>query len=230
MRLKGFSLAEMLITMSIIGSVAALTIPMLVNNAQRADIESRYAKIVDDIRNANRILMAERETTSLMTACNINNRDSQWTQSNNYLRALTRVYKIKGGINTRAVSYNSIAANVRINPNTSWYYMTSNGHMALFPRGVNDFPDMFQVFIDLNGPTRGPNLMGRDLHFFVVDKDSGNIAGYGSSQAAPFRQGGHHVADRSSTSCNENRISKAFTCTGSITDNGGRIVYDLNRL
>ena len=228
MRLKGFTLTEALVTMSIVGAIAAITIPIINTNAQRADMEARFAKVVNDLKNANSMLISENDAKSLRSVCNINAEDGEWTQSNKYLRALSRVYKMKGGINTRAVRYNSIVSNVNINPNCGWYYMTVGGNVALFPRGVGDFTDMFQVLIDLNGPNRGPNRMGRDLHFFVVDKETGNVSGYGSAQAAPFRQGGHHVSDRSSTNCNENRISKVFTCTGSITDNGGRIVYDFN--
>ena len=230
MKLKGFSLAEILITMSIIGVVAALTIPVINTNIQISDMEARYAKIVRDLENANQFLLADREAKTLQTACGISDDDTQFNQASAYLNTLSRAYNLTGGINPRAVQYDVVGQNIPAN--TAWYYLSADGDMALFPRNaeIGDLSDYYQVFVDLNGPNRAPNRMGRDLHLFVIDKIEGDVAGYGSSQMTPFAQGGSMAGDRSSANCNENRISEVLTCTGSITDNGGRIVYDFNRL
>jgi len=47
----GFTLAEVLITLGIIGVVAALTIPALVNNAQKKDLEAGFKKNYSNVSN-----------------------------------------------------------------------------------------------------------------------------------------------------------------------------------
>jgi len=230
MKIKGFTLAEILITMSIIGTVAALTIPVINTNIQITDMETRYAKIVRDLESTNQFLMADREAKTLQSACSISDEETQFNQANAYLRAFSREYGITGGINPRAVQYDSVAQNVPAN--TPWYYLSADGDMALFPRQDEDgdLSGYYQILVDLNGPNRAPNRMGRDLHLFVISKDEGDVAGYGSAQATPFAQGGAKVGDRSSVNCNENGVRMVYTCTGSITDNAGRIIYNFNRL
>lgn len=45
-QIKGFTLAEVLITLGIIGVVAAITIPSLISKVQRAQIEPKLRKII----------------------------------------------------------------------------------------------------------------------------------------------------------------------------------------
>ena len=67
MKFKGFTLAEVLITMTIIGVVAALTTPALFHNAGTAQVGPKLAKIKSTIENANRQLMQEEEVGNLST-------------------------------------------------------------------------------------------------------------------------------------------------------------------
>ena len=43
-QIKGFTLAEVLITLGVIGVVAALTIPALVSNSSKSELKSRFQK------------------------------------------------------------------------------------------------------------------------------------------------------------------------------------------
>ncbi len=43
---KGFTLSEVLITIAIIGVVAALTIPNIIKNTQRKDLETAFKKVI----------------------------------------------------------------------------------------------------------------------------------------------------------------------------------------
>ena len=51
-RLSAFTLSEVLITLGIIGVVAALTIPNLMQNAQNKDLVSGYLKVHNTLSNA----------------------------------------------------------------------------------------------------------------------------------------------------------------------------------
>ena len=54
---KGFTLAEVLITLAIIGVVSALTIPALVQDASEAEIEPKLRKAQTAIVQANKTLL-----------------------------------------------------------------------------------------------------------------------------------------------------------------------------
>lgn len=59
----GFTLAEVLITMSIIGVVAALTVPNMVNNYQKEAQTVQIRKAINDMTNAVDLLITEEGKT-----------------------------------------------------------------------------------------------------------------------------------------------------------------------
>lgn len=67
MQKLGFTLAEVLITLSIIGVVAAMTLPALTANIQKAQTGPALAKAINILENANRMALTEYETRSLKT-------------------------------------------------------------------------------------------------------------------------------------------------------------------
>ncbi len=67
MKKFGFTLAEVLITMTIIGVVAALTTPALFHNANNAHVGPTLAKIKATIENANQQMMQDEEVGRLST-------------------------------------------------------------------------------------------------------------------------------------------------------------------
>ena len=65
MKKFGFTLAEVLITLGIIGVVAALTAPALVQNAGTAKVGPTLSKVVATIENANEQLLHDEDATDL---------------------------------------------------------------------------------------------------------------------------------------------------------------------
>ncbi len=65
MKRRGFTLAEVLITLGIIGVVAALTAPALVQNANSAKVGPKLAKAVSTFELANEAMLNEASTTTL---------------------------------------------------------------------------------------------------------------------------------------------------------------------
>lgn len=59
MRKNGFTLAEVLITLGIIGVVAAMTIPTLIANTRAAQLKSRYFKSYSTITQALKLMKAD---------------------------------------------------------------------------------------------------------------------------------------------------------------------------
>lgn len=58
-QLKGFTLAEVLITLGIIGVVAAITIPSLISKVQRAQIEAQVKENYSSVAQAMRMADAD---------------------------------------------------------------------------------------------------------------------------------------------------------------------------
>ena len=65
MKRRGFTLAEVLITLGIIGVVAALTAPALVQNANSAKVGPKLAKAVSTFELANEAMLNEASTNTL---------------------------------------------------------------------------------------------------------------------------------------------------------------------
>ena len=65
MKKSGFTLAEVLITLGIIGVVAALTAPALVQNAGTAKIGPTLSKVVATLENANEQMLHDNEATNI---------------------------------------------------------------------------------------------------------------------------------------------------------------------
>lgn len=63
MRIKGFTLAEVLITLGVIGIVAALTIPPLISNYKKRSVGAKLARFYSTMNQA--LLMAKVENGSL---------------------------------------------------------------------------------------------------------------------------------------------------------------------
>ena len=66
---KAFTLAEVLITLSILGVVAALTIPTLVNRQSDLAAQTRLKKAISAYEDVAAIYMAENDATRLNVAC-----------------------------------------------------------------------------------------------------------------------------------------------------------------
>ena len=59
---NGFTLAEVLITLVIVGVVAALTIPTLVNKTQNNQLAAAYKKTYGTLASATRMIISEEGT------------------------------------------------------------------------------------------------------------------------------------------------------------------------
>ena len=227
MRLKGFTLAEVLIAISIIGVVAAVTLPALDVNSRTREYETSFAKASRDLVNVNQIIMSERSMDNLRAACDIGSGAMASVVNNKYLRCIADVYGLVPGINP-AVTYTNLPAGESgaITARKSNYYSLRNGNFSFWPRNTDAINGFMQLFVDLNGPTKGPNRLANDLHILLIDR-TGGVYGYGSEMVSMFSSTGDKYAQRSAVNCNANSIAEAKTCSGSITDNGGRILYRL---
>lgn len=164
-RRRAFTLAEVLITLGIIGVVAALTLPVLISKYKHKELETRFKKSYSLISQASQGMEME------LGSCE---RD----QADNIIQYITDKFKvIKSGnfakreLGYQFKTYNLEATNAVIHPNcfdnNALYLITADGTtLALCTN--KSYATM--VSFDTNGFSKGPNAYGHDLFFFYLDK------------------------------------------------------------
>lgn len=225
----GFTLAEVLITLAIIGIVAALTIPTLISNYQKREYVTRLQRGIAILNNGIQLMMADEgvfEPSQLAyykcygdngnATINIDGEKRECI--NNYFSKYFKIidYSNKQNDTDFYPAYNEI---LQINGTTStsqgafnivsWYgFVTSDGIMFI--------PDSFttDALIDVNG-TKGPNQIGRDI--FMLDQKNGLYSAHGMDT----------WDDESETNdyCGDNNPTLGLGCAGRIVAEGWQMNY-----
>ena len=215
MKLKGFTLAEVLITLTLIGVVATMTLPALVTNIQRQQAGPSLLKAIGVLDTANALVANERDLITFRAGCG-NGYDACFA---------TWVARQMTASPSDGAAYENMAGEdfeVAGAP-----YLSKNGFVYYVDGTINSVDEedssTFQymnVYIDVNGADRGPNTLGRDLFLVVVDADEGKVYAKGSnidpSSDADNKWGTLCTGDP----------EDATACAGSIVDNGGKIMYN----
>ncbi len=182
---KAFTLAEVLITLGIIGVVAAMTLPSLIANYQKKQTVVQLKKAYSEIDQAIRTAQVEhgtldtwdlsgfstqQERTKFFTdnyllpnikvikTCDLSNRYDCWPQT---------TYNIDGEIRNEG--------NL-VNNSKSYYLITASGYSMGYWLHGNGNGGWF--IIDINGPKR-PNTFGKDIFRFWMNWGTENPSGYG---------------------------------------------------
>jgi len=171
---KGFTLAEILITLGIIGVVSALTIPTLVKRNTNETHVQQLKKAYATISEAFDGFMAENNAATL--------RDT-YLLTGNIGRFLNENFKVSVDCgNTRGLpcfadTYKNLnGETVRIQNMTN----TSSSSVMLSDGTAISMSDTFNpifINIDVNGP-KGPNIIGRDFFSLIYRPNEGMLKDY----------------------------------------------------
>lgn len=168
---SGFTLAEVLITLGIIGVVAALTIPTLLNNVQDKVLETQVGKAKTIVANGYKLMMARDElfeTANLkfLSGCNAMNNTS--CVSTEHKRAFQIFNDSTGSLKPEIMPAEYKIENEDTpSPfkweDTKYMYMTGDG--MVFGVTPDDNLTSFDVFVDVNAKSQ-PNTALKDLRKF----------------------------------------------------------------
>ncbi|HNW25174.1 MAG TPA: type II secretion system protein [Candidatus Gastranaerophilaceae bacterium] len=172
----GFTLAEVLITLTIIGVVAALTVPNLYAYYQKTQYVTQLKKVYSEISQAIKLLMAD-EGVNKLSASNTLTFDEvsdydEFIQGlgDNFFKKYFKVIKDCGtGYECFANNYKTIDENNFSGITCSYSVIIASGasictSQIASPSMPGDF------FVDING-LNPPNVAGRDLFSFSYYHD-----------------------------------------------------------
>jgi prepilin-type N-terminal cleavage/methylation domain-containing protein len=151
---RGFTLAEVLVTLGIIGVIAALTMPILVSNSKKQGMASKLAVTTNSIENSMMEILGNESENDLTSAGFASNT----SMLGNYLKTIGS-----------APDSHSLSADA------SW--ITQNGAYIYYKS--NDTTDYVgDIYIDVNGDDK-PNTAGIDYFGFGL-RENGTLVPMGS--------------------------------------------------
>ncbi len=220
---KAFTLAEVLVTLGIIGVVAAMTIPTLTQNWQKKSYVTQIHKVYSVFQQA---FIDDMNETQAVNIAEAGLRNFDENTARDFMRKHFKIIK-ECGINYSngcfATQYRSLNNNVSNNPNFSGFNaVTADGvavamHVDSLDTG-DEYTDDYSGFItvDVNGQ-KGPNISGRDLFMMYFYAD-GTIDAYRVNPAC--RTYGHCVNGNSATAA-RNNLFNSYCRNNASGDMGG---------
>lgn len=177
MKKKAFTLAEVLLTLSIIGVVAAMTLPILIKNYQKHVLVNQLKKSYSVISQIFQKMMADEGVekfedlaffVKLRGACNISQGENSCDSiMKKYAQTVKSEYLLFNG----GKHYYKVET-----PNGTkeeylysgyYYYMELADGAQLWIGGFNK-PYIQNVYVDVNG-NKGPNTMNRDFYHLQLN-------------------------------------------------------------
>lgn len=161
--LRAFTLAEVLVTLGIIGVVSAMTVPTLMQNYQRKSYVTQLHKVYNELQQAAQQYMTDRNAVNLREA-GLTSNDAL----SNFVKTYFKVVSDCGADRQPCMSndYSKISGKVLGNASGQPLNMTiASGASFGFGVASTGSADNSRVAIfdvDING-SQGPNIAGRDV-------------------------------------------------------------------
>ncbi|MBE7711935.1 MAG: type II secretion system protein [Cyanobacteria bacterium SIG31] len=226
-RLNGFSLAEVLITLTIIGVIASLTLPTLNLNIQKQQMAPILAKSINNLESANRMLLQESHSRNLAQACGIAVGD---LTVDSYLTCMQgkNIMLLSNNSDTFTFSTHDLAEDIAdltcYDTNDRMSFCSTD--VPQVADAVEGLPNQYygkylEMFVDVNGASNKPNIIGKDVFLVHVDL-KGSIMPYGGSATQKYLEQESPLWE---SECSSTTVTDGKACAGNIADNGWKIEY-----
>lgn len=236
---KGFTLIEILITLAIVGIVAAMTIPTVTSSSKKQIWSSSLSKAVNTMSNSLSIMIMKDGAYGLI--------DSQlWTDLNagtdvvtafkdNLGKTMIFMDKYDDGTSAYTATPKTLYGTVKSDLFKDYTPLITKGNITYFVLPAKTATNNYEVdsdawvmdvLIDVNG-NDAPNTIGRDIFGFLVN-DEGRMLAYGNGAAG---QPASSIDDTSAGDSSRYENSWSDYCPDSTkTDSGfcctGRLVKE----
>ncbi len=149
---KSFTLAEVLISLVIIGIIAAITVPMIMTNHKKVETAAKLKKFYSNLSNAVRL-----------TEIEVGIPVQEWIIDVNLKEKTNLVYEKLMATETKTI-HNTKPLECENNV-LHYSYLLPDGMLMMMEY---DEMDDFYVSVDVNGE-KAPNECGRDIFTFVIN-------------------------------------------------------------
>ncbi len=171
-KLKAFTLAEVLLTLGIIGCVAAMTFPSLKMGIDSKANIITLKKFYSEFSNATNILMSEYSEPLYWGLKDNNAAAADWVMAR-YNERLN-IQRICGASDSTCFYFPIKSYRNGSNAITAAQYRSWSLRGFVLTNGVTGFVDVnngnFSMFFDVNG-FKGPNTLGVDIFAWAVNAD-----------------------------------------------------------
>ena len=170
---KGFTLAEVLITLGIIGVVAAMTMPVLINKIGDIVIQNQNKKAQSVFANGIKMLMAQEDLTDLKETA-----IKKCTTKTCITSEIAKAFKVIADNNSNNVifdtKYKFTGNDAEVWKDESIQYAFATPDGIIFGLQETESDSIINVIVDVNG-TKAPNTGGKDLCLYTVS-NTGTLA------------------------------------------------------
>ena len=211
-KLKAFTLAEVLITLGIIGIIAAMTLPTLIQNNRNKELQTGLKRGYSVISQS--LDMYQAEYGERIKADGTLTNQELGKLLKKYLKVIkdcgyaysgkdSNVGCIPNNTTSREEGSNyktlNNKTNLLLDPFDDSQFILNDGSMILLenPGGNRDL----YISIDVNGYKKRPNILGKDLFMFQIDKD-GKLLPMGLKGTAYYSETDNFCSNSSSSNMN----------------------------
>ena len=201
---EGFTLAEVLITLSIVGVVAVLTIPSVMKNYRYKTYAASMKKVYSQLTDAVQAIMNDEMTTEFhKTTAGVKSSDTAGEEKGAYY-FLHNYFKVAAScndnLNTECLgsSYKTFTGTDAGSAFGESCIRTTNG--ATICMTLNPKNGITSVLIDANGPA-DPNIVGLDTFVTNISGVDGSVTDWSSDETLCNKDSGAgngHLADYAS--------------------------------
>lgn len=169
MKKKGFTLAEVLITLAVIGVIAAITLPSLMTDTTSAQIGPKLAKAVAMFEQANETMLNAHSVDSLSDAGLSTNAETYANELGNYLKGHVVTETVEKEVEGKKEKDTKIKFSTKDGMLFTFNFLANVPHEAV-RLSAPHLQQMGNVTIDINGDLR-PNADGTDVFYFTLWND-----------------------------------------------------------
>jgi len=171
---KGFTLAEVLITLLIIGVISSLVIPGIINDTKEAEYNAGVKKIYAELTQATMKIQSANSNTELPSTNDPTGVRTAYGSVLSFVKTdiAGNIWGILGTSSTSTYrNYKGTAPAYTHISTSSPAAMLANGTFLGFTSSYRVSNGFHEIYADING-SKGPNMQGMDVFKFLVMSQS----------------------------------------------------------
>ncbi len=213
---KAFTLAEVLVTLGIIGVVSAMTVPTLMQNYQRQSYVTQLHKVYNEFAQALTQYQTDRNAVNL-TEAGLNSQANLNSFITSYFRVVQTCSNSLTPCFLEQTSYKALNGTA-----LPAHYTVTNAYVLASGASVRflyakEGEKVGNIMVDINGQ-KGPNILGRDL-FTIGVYNNGIMDENGTS--APLTEDARNTLYNNGCSTG----ATAWGCFGKILNDNWEMTY-----